>query len=89
MTGSFDLDRHHRHQDRVVTSMVALVCGVGFVLPLGFRRRWPLGSLLVAWSFCALGSLTTASFCGHARPRCARSSSTRRTRSVAKVITGT
>jgi two-component sensor histidine kinase len=41
---------------------LALVCAVGFLLPFGFRRRWPLGSIVVAWSFCAVGSLAVASF---------------------------
>lgn len=41
---------------------LALVCAAGFLLPFGFRRRWPLGSIVTAWSFCALGSLAVASF---------------------------
>ena len=41
---------------------LALVCGAGFLAPFGVRRRWPLGSLVVAWGFCALGSITVASF---------------------------
>ena len=41
---------------------LALLCGAGFIVPFGFRRRWPLGSLAVAWGSCALGSLTVASF---------------------------
>ena len=41
---------------------LALVCGAGFLLPFGFRRRWPVGSLLVAWTFCSIGSIFTVSF---------------------------
>jgi signal transduction histidine kinase len=41
---------------------LALVCGAGFLLPFGFRRRWPLGSIVTAWGFCTLGSLAVASF---------------------------
>ena len=41
---------------------LGLVCGAGFLLPFGFRRRWPLGSIVTAWSFCALGSVAVASF---------------------------
>ena len=41
---------------------LGFVCALGFILPFGFRRRWPLGALLVAWAFCALGSATAASF---------------------------
>lgn len=41
---------------------VALVCGAGFLIPFGFRRRWPLGALITAWAFCAIGSVAVASF---------------------------
>jgi signal transduction histidine kinase len=41
---------------------LAFVCAVGFVLPFAFRRRWPVGSIVTAWTFCTIGSIAVASF---------------------------
>ena len=41
---------------------LALLFVAGFVLPLGLRRRRPLGALAVSWGCCIAGSFAVASF---------------------------
>ena len=50
------------HEEFADQRALALIYGAGFLIPFGFRRRWPVGSLVVAWGFCALGSVAVASF---------------------------
>jgi signal transduction histidine kinase len=41
---------------------LALACALGFIVPLGLRRRHPLLAITAAWASCAVGSIAVASF---------------------------
>jgi signal transduction histidine kinase len=41
---------------------LALLAAAGLIVPFGVWRRWPVGALAVAWTSCAVGCVTVASF---------------------------
>jgi signal transduction histidine kinase len=41
---------------------LALACTVPFIAAFGFRRRWPVASLAVAWGACAIACVAVESF---------------------------